>query len=82
MVIRPQVCTYSQLHAIQEMWDLMPEEESIVDEGLPLFFYTDSAQLCLCVSEVAVSGNDSPKSMDVGADLGDGHTNVSRFWQF
>jgi hypothetical protein len=48
MVIRPQVCTYSQLHAIQEMWDLMPEEESIVDEGLPLFFILILLS-CVCV---------------------------------
>jgi hypothetical protein len=32
-----------QLHAIQEMWDLMPKEESIVDEGMSLFSNTDSA---------------------------------------
>jgi hypothetical protein len=37
-----------QLHAIQEMWDLMPEEESIVDEGLPLFFILILLS-CVCV---------------------------------
>jgi predicted aspartyl protease len=51
------------LYAIQEMWDLMSEEESVANESLSLFPDNDPAQLCLCVSKAAVSGKDSPKSM-------------------
>jgi hypothetical protein len=52
-----------QLHVIQEMWELMSEEESVDREDVSLQSDTDAAQLCLFVSEIAVTGKDSPKSM-------------------
>jgi hypothetical protein len=48
---------------IQEMWELLSEEESMDREDVPLQSDIDAAQLCLFVSETAVTGKDSPKSM-------------------
>jgi hypothetical protein len=50
-----------QLHAIQEMWELLPEstEESECD----IVSNLESIQLCLCLSVVAVSCVESQKSM-------------------
>lgn len=54
-----QCASTVQLHAIQELWELLPEEgrdTSVVSEDT-------SAQLCLFLSEDAVAGTESPKSM-------------------
>jgi hypothetical protein len=45
------------------MWELMSKEESMNREDVPLQSDIDDAQLCLFVSETAVTGKDSPKSM-------------------
>jgi hypothetical protein len=55
----PQV----QLHAIHECWDLFPDEESSEDFCDSPQQSEDSAQLCLFLSEAAVSGVDSSRSM-------------------
>jgi hypothetical protein len=46
---------------MQELWDLFPEEEL---SDTPSCDTSDTAsQLCLFLSDSAVSGKDSPKSM-------------------
>jgi hypothetical protein len=52
-----------QLHAIQECWDLFADEESSEGSMESLQQSKESGQLCLFLSEAAVSGADSPKSM-------------------
>jgi hypothetical protein len=48
-----------QLHAIQELWEVLPEEvmvEGELSEDVP-------SQMCLFLSEDVVAGTESPKSM-------------------
>jgi hypothetical protein len=51
-----------QLHAIQELWELMSDEDSL-DTYSVSFADDQSAQICVVVSKAAVSGIESPRSM-------------------
>jgi hypothetical protein len=52
-----------QLHAIQEFWDLFQDEEVSTEKPDSGESSDNVSQLCLCLSEAAVSGVDSPHSM-------------------
>jgi hypothetical protein len=51
-----------QLHVIQEMWELFSDDENSADSA-SLQSSEDTSQLCLCLSQAATSGVESPKSM-------------------
>jgi hypothetical protein len=51
-----------QLHAIQELWELLPNEE-LLDDPNDLVCVEDSGQLCMVLSEAAVVGKESSRSM-------------------
>jgi hypothetical protein len=54
--------TSVQLHAIQELWDLMSEEKD--DPVYDTYESSDQpAQLCVSLSEAAVNGTEAPRSM-------------------
>jgi hypothetical protein len=55
-------CATLQLHAIQELWDLMSEEKD--DPVYDTYESSDQpAQLCVSLSEAAVNGTEAPRSM-------------------
>jgi hypothetical protein len=51
-----------QLHAIQELWELLPNEE-LLDDPNDLVCVEDSGQLCMVLSEAVVVGKESSRSM-------------------
>jgi hypothetical protein len=63
MVVQSQMCTHCSTSCDSRDVELMSEEESVDREDVSLQSDTDAAQLCLFVSEIAVTGKDSPKSM-------------------
>jgi hypothetical protein len=78
-----------QLQVIQEMWELFPDEEiSTIASVDPDQLTDDSAHLCMCLSESAVRGVESPRSMrlmgntqchqiEILVDSGSSHTFLS-----
>jgi hypothetical protein len=77
-----------QLHVVQELWELLSDDEGASSEQCATEISDDPSQLCLCLSEAAVLGVESPKSMRlVGqiqghsvmilVDSGSSHTFVS-----
>jgi hypothetical protein len=54
-----------QLHVVQELWELLYEEDSVAATPELSDCSDDSAQLCVCISQAAVEGVESPKSMRV-----------------
>jgi hypothetical protein len=57
------VCPTIQLHAIQEFWELLPNDEIATGVEDSPTADDSSTQLCVCLSENVVAGVDSTKSM-------------------
>jgi hypothetical protein len=51
-----------QLHAIHELWELLPDEE-LLDDSSDSVQVEDSGQLCMVLSEAVVVGKESSRSM-------------------
>jgi hypothetical protein len=56
--------TIVQLHAAQELWEMMSIDGQDPDALSPDRCF-DSGHLCVCLSEVTVSGVESPRSMRI-----------------
>jgi hypothetical protein len=53
--------TTEQLHAVQELWELMSDDDQGIGDSLTS--ESDVGHLCVCLFEAAVKGKESPKSM-------------------
>jgi hypothetical protein len=64
-----------QLHAIQELWELLPEEDQCSENSDSSRRVDTTSQLCVCLFDAAMTGKESAKSMKMLGSI-QGHSIV------
>jgi hypothetical protein len=52
-----------QLHVIEELWDLLSDTDAVDDQSKSEASSDETGHLCLCLSEAAITGVESSRSM-------------------